>query len=80
MRGERAMMNSQTINNMEIDLEIQKLKGDDYMSNREKEILNTFVEALPVMSDFDKGYVLGIAESRLKEKREIALEALQYQI
>lgn len=40
------------------------------MSNREKEILNTFVEALPVMSDFDKGYVLGIAESRLKDKKE----------
>lgn len=40
------------------------------MSNREKEILNTFVQALPVMSDFDKGYVLGIAESRLKDKKE----------
>lgn len=46
------------------------------MKNHEKEILETIARAYPHMSDFDKGYVLGIAESRLKEKRESEKSAL----
>lgn len=40
------------------------------MSEREKEILENIAEALPKMSDFDKGYFLGIMESKVTDKRE----------
>lgn len=39
------------------------------MSNREKEIMETFAEALPNMSDYEKGYFMGRAEGMLQEKR-----------
>lgn len=39
------------------------------MSEREKEILETVKEALPNMSSFDKGYLLGFSESKVSEKR-----------
>ena len=32
------------------------------MSEHEKKIVKAFAEALPGMSDFDKGYVLGMSE------------------
>lgn len=38
------------------------------MSEKErKDILKTISEALPKMSDFDKGYFLGVAESKAAE-------------
>lgn len=40
------------------------------MSEKEKEILETLDKALPKMSDFDKGYLLGVAESKVREKKE----------
>lgn len=39
------------------------------MSEREKEILIKIDEALPNMSEFDKGYFLGVAESNAKKKK-----------
>lgn len=40
------------------------------MSEKEKDIIKTIAEALPKMSDFDKGYFLGVAESKAAEKRK----------
>lgn len=40
------------------------------MSEKEKKIVEALAEALPSMSEFDKGYVLGIAESNRKKKEE----------
>ena len=42
------------------------------MSEREMEILETVKEAIPNMSDFDKGYLLGFSESKVSEKRRKA--------
>lgn len=39
------------------------------MLEKEKDILKTITEALPKMSEFDKGYFLGVAESKAAEKR-----------
>ena len=45
------------------------------MSEKEKEIIETLVAAIPDMSEFDKGYLLGkgetIADMRRAEKKEI---------
>lgn len=39
------------------------------MSEKEKkDILKTISEALPQMSEFDKGYFLGVAESKAAER------------
>lgn len=42
------------------------------MSEREMKILETIAEALPGMSDFEKGHLLGTAEqmARNNEKKE----------
>lgn len=40
------------------------------MSEKEKEILKSINESISKMSDFDKGYILGMAESKAAEKRE----------
>lgn len=40
----------------------RKQKGDDYMSEREKEILQKVKAALPTMTEFQKGYILGRVE------------------
>lgn len=39
------------------------------MSETEKEILKSIDESISKMSDFDKGYLLGMAESKAAEKR-----------
>lgn len=39
------------------------------MSERQKEIIRTIDKALPYMSDFDKGYLLGVAESSANKKK-----------
>lgn len=41
------------------------------MSDKEKRIIEAVAEALPGMSEFDKGYMLGIVEStsRSEEKK-----------
>lgn len=35
------------------------------MTDREKEIVATIAEALPQMSEFEKGYFLGVAEGKV---------------
>ena len=40
------------------------------MSEKENQIIKAVAEALPSMSEFDKGYVLGIAESNRRKKEE----------
>ncbi len=40
------------------------------MSEKEKEIIRKLVDAVPKMSDFDKGYLLGRAESIAEEKEQ----------
>lgn len=42
------------------------------MSEREKEILRTLEMALPVMSEFEKGYMLGMARASAGLKKESA--------
>ena len=40
------------------------------MSQREKEIIETFAEALTKMSEYDKGYFMGRAEGLLTKKNK----------
>lgn len=40
------------------------------MSEREKKILETIAKALPEMEEFDKGYFLGVAETKAKSKKQ----------
>lgn len=40
------------------------------MSEKEKRIIETFAEALPRMSEFEKGYFMGRAEGMLQDKNK----------
>lgn len=40
------------------------------MSEREQKIIESISEALPKMSEFDKGYLLGSAERMVSEKEK----------
>lgn len=40
------------------------------MSEKDKKILETIAEALPKMSEFEKGYFLGTAEAKAEENRK----------
>ncbi len=40
------------------------------MSEREQKIIESISEALPKMSEFEKGYFLGSAERMVSEKEE----------
>lgn len=40
------------------------------MSEREKEIMEKLGKVLPKMDDFNKGYLLGLAEASANEKKE----------
>lgn len=44
------------------------------MSEKEKNILKAISEALPKMSEFDKGYFLGVAECKAAEQKEKGTE------
>lgn len=46
------------------------------MSEKDKKILETIAEALPKMSEFDKGYFLGTAESKAMDKKKRAEDKL----
>ncbi len=39
------------------------------MCEREKQLLESFAKSLPKMSEFEKGYFLGVAESKVQEKK-----------
>lgn len=51
------------------------------MSEKEKEIIETLAAAIPDMSEFDKGYLLGkgetIADMRRAEKKETFLKKVE---
>lgn len=40
------------------------------MSEREKQILETIATAISKMSDFDKGYLLGMGEAMVSQKQD----------
>ena len=44
------------------------------MSGKEKDILNAISEAIPKMSEFEKGYFLGVAECKAAEQKEKGTE------
>lgn len=44
------------------------------MSEREQKIIKSISEALPKMSEFEKGYLLGSAERMVSEKEEVEKE------
>ena len=39
------------------------------MSEKEKQILETIKKAMPNMTEYDKGYLLGFSESKVSENR-----------
>lgn len=39
------------------------------LTKREVEIIETLSEALPKLTDFEKGYILGVAESKAAKKK-----------
>lgn len=40
------------------------------MSEKEKQVVEKLKEAIPKMSDFDKGYILGKVENMAEQSRE----------
>lgn len=40
------------------------------MSEKEKQVVEKLKEAIPHMSDFDKGYILGKVENMAERKKE----------
>ncbi|MGE9890315.1 hypothetical protein ACQRAE_13545 [Mediterraneibacter faecis] len=40
------------------------------MSEKEKKILETIATAIPKMSEFDKGYLLGMGEAMVSQKQD----------
>ena len=44
------------------------------MSEKEKQVVEKLRDAIPKMSDFDKGYILGKVESMADRKQEDAEE------
>lgn len=44
------------------------------MSEKEKKILETIATAIPKMSEFDKGYLLGMGEAMVSKKKEARAE------
>ena len=53
---------------------LTKQKEVEKVNEMEKEILKAIEEALPHMSEFDKGYFLGVAENKVAERRERELQ------
>lgn len=47
-----------------------KKKGSEHMSEKEKRIVEKLKKAIPQMSDFDKGYILGKVESLSSDKKD----------
>lgn len=45
------------------------------MSEREQKIIESISDALPKMSEFDKGYLLGSAERMVSEKEKTHKES-----
>lgn len=47
------------------------------MTDKEMEILLTISKALPLMSPFEKGYFLGVAESKASEAGQLHIKEEQ---
>ncbi len=45
------------------------------MSEREKDIIKKIAAGLPYLSEFDKGYFLGVAEAKASIKQNVTQEA-----
>lgn len=41
------------------------------MSDKEKEILEVLTKAVPNMSEFNKGYLLGMSEAMVANKKDV---------
>ena len=54
---------------IEYDYKVNR-KEVKYMSEKEKQVVEKLKEAIPKMSDFDKGYILGKVESMADEKKD----------
>lgn len=46
------------------------MKGSDCMSEKEKHVVEKLRDAIPNMTDFQKGYVLGMVESSASKHSE----------
>ncbi len=47
------------------------------MTEKEKDIIKTIAAALPLMSPFEKGYFLGVAESRASDSELLHIKENQ---
>lgn len=47
------------------------------MSDKEKEIIEKIAEGLPHLSEFDKGYFLGVVEAKADKRAQPAAEPLE---
>ena len=54
---------------IEYDYKVNR-KEVKYISEKEKQVVEKLKEAIPKMSDFDKGYILGKVESMADEKKD----------
>ena len=54
---------------IEYDYKVNR-KEVKFMSEKEKQVVEKLKEAIPKMSDFDKGYILGKVESMAEEKKD----------
>lgn len=45
------------------------MKGDEKVSEKEKQITEKLKKIIPQMTDFQKGYVLGMVEGAAKEQK-----------
>ena len=50
--------------------QILRMKGSDCMSEKEKRVVEKLRDAIPNMTDFQKGYVLGMVESSASKHSE----------
>lgn len=46
------------------------MKGSEKMSEKEKDVVEKLKKAIPKMSEFDKGYILGKVESMSNKDKE----------
>ena len=54
---------------IEYDYKVNR-KEVKFMSEKEKQVVEKLKEAIPKMSEFDKGYILGKVESMAEQKKD----------
>mgnify|MGYP003295997292 CR=1 FL=1 len=75
LNGNNEIILNNTLNKFNITTKIEK-EWYGLLEN-EKRIVDSIAKALSGMTEFEKGYILGIAESRLSEKREKQQKKIQ---